>query len=146
MKKISVIAGGAIFMLSSSLFAFAGAEKSNADEDTLKSVMQGLLKDSLQINKGIFTEDFTMIEGAAKRVADHPTPGMLTKMKLASNLGSEMGRFKGFDDVVHNGALRIAKAAKEKNMDLVATEYYKLMEGCLACHGTFKTRVAEILK
>jgi cytochrome c556 len=122
------------------------AKEQKAPEVTFKSVMQGLLTNSLAINKGIFLEDFTMIEQAAAHIADHPKPDMAIRKKLMMNLGLEMGTFKSLDNVVHQSSVDIVSAAKEKNMEKVVKQYHQLIEGCLSCHADFKKRVSEILK
>jgi len=126
------------------LFAEEVCDK-NTHKITLKNIMQGLLKDTQQITQGIFLEDFKRIEGAASRIADHPTPTLETKLKLVSNLGNEMGAFKGFDKKVHHIAVNIGKAACQQKMALVVSEYHQLVDACQSCHASFKHRVATIL-
>ncbi|WP_259369142.1 hypothetical protein [Colwellia sp. MB3u-55] len=38
-------------------------------------------------------------------------------------LGLKVPTFKGFDEVVHGGAIKIKQAAKEKNMVVIVAEY-----------------------
>ena len=113
---------------------------------TLKHEMRGLLNDSQQISEGIFLQKYQQIELAAARIADHPQASMEIKQKLVKNLGAEMGVFKSFDIKVHNTAVAIAKAAKDKDMKLVVKEYHQLVDGCQSCHGGFKQRVSNILE
>ncbi len=119
---------------------------SSEDKVTLKSVMQGLLKSHLEVTEAIVLQDFETIQVAAHNIAHHPKPGMGTKMKLVANLGTEMAKFKSYDDVVHNAAVDLEKSAKDKNMDLVLQNYGKILQGCQACHGQYKQRVSDILK
>lgn len=107
--------------------------------------MQGLLKNSQLLTAGIFYEDFTKIELAAKNIADHPAPGMPTMKKVIGYLGEEMPAFKGLDMIVHNTAVDIGKAAGEKNMAAVVTSYHQLIDGCQSCHSQFKQRVSKVL-
>jgi mono/diheme cytochrome c family protein len=71
---------------------------------------------------------------------------MATKTKLVASLGPEMGKFKQFDSVVHDTAIVIATAAGEEDMASAITAYHQLIDGCQACHGEFKQRVAKILE
>ncbi|PHS18135.1 MAG: hypothetical protein COA86_08295 [Kangiella sp.] len=121
-------------------------EKNNhPSENRLKLIMQGLLKDTQLLNEGIFYDDFKKIEQAAKNIADHPNPGMNTMKKVIGYLGTEMPKFKGLDGKVHNTAVEIAKAAKDKNMESVVANYHELIDGCQSCHSQFKQRVSKVL-
>ncbi len=112
---------------------------------SLKSVMKGLMEDNLKLNEGILTANFDEIKVAANKIANHPTPGVSTKIKLVSSLGSEMANFKILDTRVHNMAVSIEKAAILKDADKVMSDYHKLIDGCLACHSQYKERVSKIL-
>ncbi len=114
-------------------------------EKGLKSVMQGLLKDTQALTEGIFLEDYKKIEAAAKNIANHPTPGTLTMRKVMAGLGAEMGVFKGFDMKVHDTALVIANSASEQNMSKIISGYHQMIDGCQSCHAQFKPRVSKII-
>jgi cytochrome c556 len=126
--------------------AVVAEETTDKQVNELRLVMQGLLEDAQQITAGIFLQDFSKIELAANKIANHPTPGMATKTKLVASLGPEMGKFKQFDSVVHDTAIVIATAAGEEDMASAITAYHQLIDGCQACHGEFKQRVAKILE
>ena len=113
---------------------------------TFKKVMQGLLVDTQNITKGIVLTDFTLIEKSAKKIVDHPKPDLAIRMKIVKALGSDMGKFKAKDNVVHKSAVNLLKAAKLKNMEAVTQEYQALINGCLGCHSQFKDKVAAALK
>lgn len=117
-----------------------------AQQVTFKSVMQGLLTDTQQITKGIVLEDFALIQQAAEKIVDHPKPDLAVRMKLVKAMGSEMGKFKAKDTVVHDSAVKLVEAAKAKDMLAISKEYQVLVNGCLACHSSFKEKVANILK
>ena len=57
-----------------------------------------------------------------------------------------MAQFKSFDMKVHNTAVSITQAAKNKNMEAILSNYHQLVDGCQYCHESFKQRVIEILK
>jgi len=133
-----------IFSLNSGISVAHGGE-SKPPTNKLKLVMQGLLKDSHLLSEGIFYDDFAKIEKAAKNIADHPNPGMPTMKKVIDYLGKEMPKFKGLDGKVHNTAVEIAKAAKNKNMVNVISGYHELIDGCQSCHSQFKMKVSRVL-
>ena len=133
-----------IFSLNSGI-ALAHGGESKPSTNKLKLVMQGLLKDSHLLSEGIFYEDFSKIEKAAKNIADHPNPGMQTMKKVIGHLGKDMPKFKGLDTKVHNTAISIMKAASKKNMSAVVANYHELIDGCQSCHSQFKKRVSKVL-
>lgn len=113
---------------------------------TFKEVMQGLLIDSKNITEGIVLVDFSLIENAASNIEQHPKPSMSQRKKLMKALASEITTFKRFDHVVHEGALRIKQAARDKNIDAVIDEYQKFIIGCQSCHSLFKSRLSKALQ
>ncbi len=135
-----IVAGSILSINSANLFA-----QEEASQNKLKIVMQGLLKDSQSLNEGIFYENFSKIEQAAKNIADHPNPGQPTMKKVIGYLGKEMPVFKSLDIKVHNTAVFIVKAARDKNMPLIVASYHELIDGCQSCHSQFKARVSKIL-
>ncbi|MBA6364569.1 hypothetical protein H4J56_10125 [Colwellia sp. BRX8-4] len=113
---------------------------------TFKQVMQALLSDTKMITQGIILEDFSLVESAAQGIINHPKPAMSQRKKLMKALGSKVATFKGFDKVVHGGAIKIKQAAKEKNMVVIVAEYQKLILGCQSCHSTFKAELTIALQ
>lgn len=118
----------------------------SAAEGSLKSVMQGLLKETQQLTAAMLNEDFTLIADKAKNIADHPKPSMATRMKIMKAMGPKMAKFKANDDVVHSAAVNIMTNAQQKNIKGVGENYKKMIDGCLSCHSMFKSKVSAILK
>jgi cytochrome c556 len=143
MKLLKLIS---IFIaVSTPLLVTAVEHPEDVEPTILKHIMHGMLSDTHQLTQGIFYNDFKQIEHAAKRIAKHPTPSLSTKIKILSNLGSDMSKFKDLDMFVHDTAMNINKAAKQKNMSDTITEYHKLIDGCLSCHRDYQQSVSKIL-
>ncbi|MBL4940622.1 MAG: cytochrome c [Colwellia sp.] len=117
-----------------------------AEQGSLKSVMQGLLTATQALTAAVLTEDFVMIEKAAKNIADHPKPSMATRMKLMKAMAADMTKFKANDDVVHHAAVNMVKNAQQQNIKLITDDFQKMIGGCIACHSEFKSKVSVILK
>jgi len=113
---------------------------------TFKQVMQGLLIDTKNITEGIVLGNFSLIENAASNIEKHPKPSMSQRKKLMKALASDIATFKSVDHVVHEGAMKIKQAAKDKNIDAVIDEYQKFIMGCQSCHNLFKTRLSKALQ
>ena len=120
--------------------------KTNANEGSLKLVMQGLLKNTQQLTAAMLNEDFTSIEYQAKKIADHPKPSMATRKKLMKAIGTDIAKFKANDNIVHGAALDIVTNAQQKNIMGVGENFKKMIGGCLSCHNSFKNKVSEMLK
>jgi cytochrome c556 len=147
-KKNNVLLVTLTLMITTSLYALADSSTKSAEilaNVTLKSVMQGLLKETQQLTQGIILQDFSLIAQSASKIADHPTPSMMTKIKLMKALGTDMVKFKSKDDVVHNSSVAIVKYAQEKNLAAIQQKYQIMIDGCVACHSEFKEKVASIL-
>lgn len=141
-RKIAFLVG----VIGLSMNAFSHVEEGANSELSLKAVMQGLSADTQKVTQGILAEDYQQIEKAAYHIAYHPGFVTSSKKKIIDHLGKEMKVFKSFDKNVHDLAMQINQAAKEKNMPKVVTRYHQLIDGCLACHSQFKQQVIEVLK
>ncbi len=111
----------------------------------LKGIMQGLRNNLVEISDGLLTDDFEKIAHGADAIAGHPRiPPWQVKL-VAAELGSEMAVFKELDTLVHDLSLEISAAATAHDRDDAISGYQRLLEGCLACHSTYKERVAAVL-
>ncbi len=136
--------GMAALLLSSSLMA-EEVSKDVSKADDLKTIMKGLLTETLKLTEGIIQTDYLMIEKSANKIANHPPANMATRKKLAKEFGPEMLKFKNFDSIVHTSALDILEASKEQDMVKIIGDYQKIVQGCQDCHSVFRERAVEIL-
>lgn len=113
---------------------------------SLKGIMQNLLNDTQKITEGMFLDNFEMIEKAANNIATHPEVPKAAKLKLMKAFGPKMSDFKSHDIRVHNAAVKINKAAKEKDMETVLKQYQQMISNCQSCHNNFKSKAQQILK
>lgn len=120
--------------------------KPSAAQGSFKLVMQGLLVDTHQLTEAILMEDYTRIEKVAKNIANHPKPSMETRMKLMKAMGSNMAKFKANDSVVHDAAVNMMNNAQKKNIQIIATDFKTMIDGCVNCHSEFRMKVSAILK
>lgn len=111
----------------------------------LKQIMQDLRDNLVDISDGLLTDNYEQIKRGAISIAQHPQIPSAQVQLVAAELGSEMATFKQFDTIVHDLSLEIHAAANIKNGAKASSHYQRLIEGCLACHDAYKTRVAAIL-
>ncbi len=116
-----------------------------SEANDLQEIMQGLRNNLVEISDGLLTDDFEKIAHGADAIAGHPRiPPWQVKL-VAAELGSEMAVFKELDTLVHDLSLEISAAATAHDRDDAISGYQRLLEGCLACHSTYKERVAAVL-
>jgi cytochrome c556 len=115
-------------------------------EPTLKEIMQSLRDDVFTIADGMFTDDMDRIAQGASGIAHHPSiPGKQVQ-RVAAELGPEMPAFKQLDIRVHDLSLSIISAAEAQDHERISADFQQLINGCLACHTSYKERVANALK
>lgn len=125
--------------------ALAPVVAATDEATTLKEIMQGLNDNVAEISSGLFTDDFELIAHGATGIAEHPHIPPAQVQRVARELGEEMAAFKQFDTRVHDLSIEIRDAAESLNRNAVISGYRDLMDGCLACHGAYKERVATAL-
>jgi len=115
-------------------------------EPTLKEIMQSLRDDVFTIADGMFTDDMDRIAQGASGIAHHPSiPGKQVQ-RVAAELGPEMPAFKQLDIRVHDLSMSIISAAETQDRERISADFQQLINGCLACHTSYKERVANALK
>ncbi len=127
------------------LIALAATAEEPAQQPALKEIMQGLRNDVFTIADGMFTDDMERIAQGASGIAHHPSiPGEQVQ-RVAAELGPEMPAFKQFDQQVHELSLSIISAAESQDRERIIADFQQLINGCLACHTSYKERVANVL-
>ena len=116
------------------------------DTTSLKEIMQGLRNNLVEISDGLLVDDFDQIARGAIAIAEHPRIPPAQVQLVAQELGEEMPAFKRIDTLVHDLALEIDVAAEARDRNAAISGYAQLIEGCFACHATYKERVAAVLK
>lgn len=122
-----------------------GDEEETQQSETMPLVpmMQQLLTDIQQVDRGIYTEDFAMIEEGAAHISNHPTMTDEDKKLVKSTLGEEMQQFVDYDMVVHHHSDSMRMAAVEENMQQVLKHYRITQQGCVDCHSNYRKPVSE---
>lgn len=114
-------------------------------DTTLKTIMQEMRLNFLDISDGFLLDDFEKIADGALAIAEHPRIPPEQVQRVADELGAEMPVFKNFDVQVHELSLEIYKAAKDRDRAAAVTAYQGMVAACFACHAAYRERVAAIL-
>jgi len=109
----------------------------------LKIIMKDLGKNMQIVTDGISREDWALVESTSHLIAEHPEPPLTEKVRIMGFMGTNMGKFKGFDGQTHEAANEMAEAAQEKDGQKVISSFQKLQSSCLACHQEFRKPIIE---
>jgi hypothetical protein len=123
----------------------AGSRADAGADPDLKQIMQGLRDDAALVLDGLLIDEFDAVAQAAARIAGHPQIPATQIRLVAAELGPEMGAFKQFDALVHELAIAIRSAALEKDRGRAISDYQQMIGACLACHASYRQRVADAL-
>ena len=125
----------------------AGAT-ATADPDKrpdLRQIMQGLRDDSVLILDGLLINDLDKVTTGADSIADHPEIPPEQVALVATELGPEMAAFKQLDTLVHDLSLLIRSAALDGSRERATSEFQNMVNGCLACHVSYRERISVAL-
>ncbi len=133
-----------VFSISVMGWVFYPDEKPRQPETMpLIPMMQQLLIDMHQVDRGIYTEEFELIEQGAGRISDHPTMISQEKKLVKKTLGAEMKQFVEFDMVVHHHADSMRVAAIEEDMKNILRHYRIVQQGCVDCHSNYREPISS---
>lgn len=130
-----MLAGGLFFTISAS--AMAG-EADGAKDMALRKIMKDLGASMQTVTHAISMEDWQQVEKTAPLISDHPQPPLTEKMRIIAFIGTDMGKFKGYDSKVHEAADSLAQAAKAKDGAAVIAAFNSVQTACYGCHKEFR--------
>ena len=124
----------------------AGADAAQSDTTRpLQLIMVALVQDMNRIADGIWYEDFEMIRAGAQSIADHPRVPPAQMRVIQETLGDPFTSFVAMDQMVHDTALEVAEAARQRNLQQVLRAQGRLQGGCVACHSAYRDTVQQAL-
>ncbi len=104
----------------------------------LRGVMQEMERQMQTIAQAIVSKNWPSVEQATSLIADHPEPPLGEKLRIFAFMGTDLPRFKGYDNRTHEAALAVGQAAKDKDGVEVAARFRILQARCNACHDEFR--------
>lgn len=104
----------------------------------LRTIMETLDRDMQAVTSAISKEDWALVAELAPKIANHAEPPMSEKVQILTWLGTDAGKFRGFDVQVHEAATEMGEAAKQADGQKVITTFSKTLQSCLACHQSFR--------
>lgn len=140
----TIVAVGVIGTLLATVSAMTWADdNAEAKPLALRKIMQDLGKNMQVITDGISREDWELVAKTAPLVADHPQPPLGEKMRILRFVGTNAGKFKGYDEKTDQAAQALGPAATREDGPSVISAFAKLQNSCLACHQGFRKPFLE---
>ncbi len=138
------ILAGTVFAMLASAAAVPRAQAADPDKPmALQAVMEKLGQDMQAITGAISREDWTLVAELAPKISRHAAPPLGEKMRILAWLGSDAGKFRGFDGQVNDAANGIGEAATRGDGHAVITAFSKVQQACLSCHQNFRESFAK---
>lgn len=109
----------------------------------LRTVMERLDRDMQAVTGAISKEEWALVAELAPKIAKHAEPPLSEKMRILTWLGTDAGKFRGFDGQVQNAATGMEDAAKRGDGQAVIAAFSRTQQGCLACHQSFRQSFVE---
>lgn len=146
MKAIRIttlILAAGLFLFAANSVTVAETGEQAEKQLALRGIMKDLGSNMQVVTDGISREDWALVEKTAPLIADHPQPPMSEKARIMSFVGTNMGKFKGYDELTHEAAETLKKAAEEKNGQAVIEAFQALQTACHNCHQGFRKSFVE---
>jgi len=105
--------------------------------------MERLDRDMQAVTGAISKEEWALVAELAPKLAKHAEPPLSEKMRILTWLGTDAGKFRGFDGQVQNAATGMEDAAKRGDGQAVIAAFSRTQQGCLACHQSFRQSFVE---
>ena len=109
----------------------------------LHGVMEQLGQDMQAVTAAISKEDWAGVAELAPKIANHEQPPMMEKMRILTWLGTDAGRFRGFDGQVHDAASSMGEAAARADGQAVIAAFAQVQQACLGCHRNYRAAFVE---
>ena len=112
----------------------------HSDTLTLRQVMAEILADYQSVAAAIATDNGELAADAARRMANHRLPrgGMLPYLPLEKITGKDLSILPAMEDIIENGAMRLAAAAEKGDLGAAAQHFGAITGGCVTCHAHFR--------
>lgn len=138
---LALAVGFAWIAVGASALAVAGPEAT--EPLVLRSIMRDLGKRMEIVTHGIAHEDWELVEETARLIAEHPKPPLLEKTRILGFVGTDLGKFKAYDEDTHQAARTLEEAAARRDGQRAIAAFANLQNSCLACHQAFRRPFVE---
>ncbi|MDY0212531.1 MAG: cytochrome C [Desulfuromonadaceae bacterium] len=109
----------------------------------LRKIMQERDHNTQAATDAITREDWALLAELASMIALPPAPPLSEKMRTLSWLGTDVGKFRGFDKKTREAAHAMGMAAECGDGKAVIQSFARIQDSCLACHQAFRKPFTE---
>jgi hypothetical protein len=106
-----------------------GGHNSSAQSPSLRSIMKEKLINSQQLLEGVVRADFTIVDRSADRLA------RISYTEVASWQSNAQPEYLKQASAFVKAVQGIGKGSADRNSEVVAEEYSKLLNSCVSCHS-----------
>ncbi|MEN1929419.1 cytochrome c [Luteimonas sp. MJ250] len=136
-----------VFTATALLFVSAAGIDARAEDRQapmgLRTLMEKLGRDMQAVTGAISTEDWELVEELAPGIARHAEPPAMEKVRILRWVGTDAGKFRGFDAQVEQAANAMAEAAARDDGLEVIRRFSEVQQACLGCHQQFRGPFVE---
>ncbi|HEX2531123.1 MAG TPA: cytochrome c [Burkholderiaceae bacterium] len=136
----AIIAGAVLAGIHAQALAEAATD---AKPMELRKIMKDLGKNMQAVTDGISREDWEQVAKIAPLIADHPQPPLGEKVRILSFIGKDTGKFKGYDEKVHQAATAMQESAVRRDGTGVIAAFANVQTSCFGCHQSFRKPFVE---
>lgn len=146
--KYRFIKQKALFMIVVIFTAAGVATGADADDDgvaplALRGIMGELNRNMQTVTDAVSRENWEQAAKTAPRIADHPQPPIMEKLRILSFAGSGVQKFKDFNRQTHLAAKHLEEVAGKQDGHAVIAAFAALQSSCLACHQDLRKPFKE---
>lgn len=111
--------------------------------ESLRAVMEKLGDDMQAVTGAISNEDWALVARLAPGIAQHQEPPMTQKVRIQKWLGTDAGKFRGFDGRLEEAATSLGEAAERGDGTQVIRAFADVQQACLGCHQEYRKPFVE---
>lgn len=142
-RRVATFVLAAGLVLGSTWGAVAETGAPAGEALALRSIMKGLGANMQVVTDGISREDWTLVAKTAPLIADHPQPPFTEKVRIMAFMGTNMGRFKGYDEETHKAAESLKESAVKGDGQAAIAAFQAVQTACYGCHRDFRKPFLE---
>lgn len=118
----------------------AGWAQSAAEPLVLRSVMAQMQADTQAAGDAIARQDWASAASHADKLAHHPEPPALEKVRILTWLLTDAMTFRNYDLQVKSAAAQLRTAAQQQDGVAAARDLARMQQSCDGCHNSYRAK------
>ena len=117
-----------------------GGAKGGAEPLVLRSVMAQMQADTQAGGDAIARQDWASAASHADKLAHHPEPPALEKVRILTWLLTDAMTFRNYDLQVKSAAAQLRTAAQQQDGVAAARDLARMQQSCDGCHNSYRAK------